>query len=149
MANDKPNPRDVWNAIVADAEDDELAEKYRTMSVADLDAELRAGGHDPDALRAEGARLAARLTADRERLAWQVDAAEALARQQARVDANTGRYADTPRAEVLARIEVACRDPRLAQPVAVMYRNRQGDDATDDELRALLEEIEALAERKG
>jgi hypothetical protein len=48
---------------------------------------------------------------------------------------------------VRARLFAAARtNPRLAQPVAVMFRNRKAEEASDEELRAILEEIDALAE---
>jgi hypothetical protein len=143
----KRTPKQTWDAIRRQAEDDEI-DRFRAKSPAEVDASLRAHGHDPAAVRSEGAALAARLMADRKRLAWQVEAAEALARDQASFDARPKRHAGLSRAELLERIAVARKDPRLVQPVAVMFRNREAEEASEDELVAILEEIEALAETK-
>jgi hypothetical protein len=53
-----------------------------------------------------------------------------------------------PRAELLARIERAQANPRLAEPVSVMFRNRKAEEAGDEELEALVVEIEALADHE-
>jgi hypothetical protein len=141
----KRAPKETWDAIRRQAESDEI-DRYLAKSRAEVDASLRAHGHDPAAVRAEGEALAKALRADRERLAWQVEAAQALANEQARFEARPSRYADVPRAELLARIAVARKSPRLAQPVAVLFRNRKAEEASEEELRAILEEIEVLAE---
>lgn len=146
MTKPKRTPAETWKAIERQAEDDEIA-RFLAKSPAEVDASLRAAGHDPAAVRAEGKALAAQLLADRDRLAWQVEAAEGLAREQARMDARTSRHATLSRAELLAKIAVARRDPRLVQRVAVMFRNRSEEEASEDELRAILQEIEALAEK--
>lgn len=52
-----------------------------------------------------------------------------------------------PRDELVARIARARVDPRFKQLVAVMFRNRRTDDATDEELRAF-DETEALADEQ-
>jgi hypothetical protein len=45
------------------------------------------------------------------------------------------------------RLAAARKDPRLTQPVAVMFRNRKTEEASEEELRAILEEIDALGEK--
>ena len=64
-----------------------------------------------------------------------VDAARAKALQSGPI----------PRTELVARLDVARRDPRFATPVAMMFRKKSAEESTDDELRAMLEEIEFLA----
>lgn len=145
MASTKRTPGETWEAVQRQGEQAEI-DRFAAKSRAEVDASLRARGHDPAAVRAEGEALAKKLRSDRERLAWQVEAAEALAREQARFDARPPRYAGLSRAELLQRLAVARTDPRLAQPVAVMFRNRKAEEASEEELRAILEEIEALAE---
>lgn len=126
----------------------EEADRYATMPIAEIEAELRANGQDPDALRAQGLAFVAGLIAKRERLEWQIAAAEGLSKKRRHVEQKRGAYADLPRAELLARLDIARVDPRFAQPVAVMFRNQRTDEATDEELRAILEEIDALADEK-
>ncbi len=148
MATTKRTPREVWSAIEKQAREAEI-EAFLALTPAQVDARLRAAGEDPVAVRAEGALLAKKRAADRDRLAWQVEAAEALARERARIEARAGRYAGLSRAELETRIATARKDPRLAQPVAVLFRNRKPEKASEEELRAILEEIEALAEPEG
>jgi hypothetical protein len=138
-------PKDTWDAIRRQAESDEI-DRFLAKSRAEVDASLRAKGHDPAAVRAEGEALAKKLRADRERLGWQVEAAEGLAKEQARFEARTPKYTGLSHAQLLERLAVARTNPRLAQPVAVMFRNRKPEEASDEELRAILEEIDALAE---
>jgi hypothetical protein len=147
MATTKRSPRETWEAIEKQAREAEI-DAFLALKTEEVEARLRAAGEDPDALRAEGAALAKRLSADRARLAWQVVAAEGLAREQAKIDAQAGRFAHLSRADLEARLTAARKSPRLQQPVAVMFRNRKPEEASDDELRAILEEIEALAERE-
>ena len=54
--------------------------------------------------------------------------------------------ADPSTQQLLDRLATARTNPRLAQPVLVMFRNRKPEEASDEELRAILEEIDALAE---
>ena len=64
----KRTPKETWEAIERQAERDEI-DRFATMSRAEIDARLRANGHDPAAVRAEGEALAKRLRARREQLA--------------------------------------------------------------------------------
>ncbi len=146
MAATKRTPKQTWAAIEEQARQAEI-DRFLAKTPAQVDASLRAHGHDPVAVRAEGEALAKKLRADRERLAWQVEAAEGLAREQARLDARPSRYADLSLKELQDQLAVARANPRLAQPVAVMFRNRKTEEASEEELRAILEEIEALGEK--
>jgi hypothetical protein len=141
MTKPKRTPKETWEAIEALAREAEI-DRFLAKSPAEVDASLRAAGHDPAAVRAEGAALA-------KRLAWQTDAAAGLARERAKLARTTGRHAGLTAAELHERIKVARRDPRLAQPAAVMFRNRKIEEAGEDELRAILEELEALAGEQG
>ena len=141
----KRTPKETWDAIRRQAESDEI-DRFLAKSRAEVDASLRAKGHDPAAVRAEGEALAKKLGADRERLAWQVEAAQGLAKEQVRFEARVPKYAGLSRAQLLGRLAAARTNPRLAQPVAVMFRNRKPEEASEEELRAILEEIDALAE---
>jgi hypothetical protein len=145
MASTKRTPRETWDALRRQAEEAEI-DRFLAKTKDEVDAGLRAHGRDPAAVRAAGEALATKLRADRVRLAWQVEAAQALAKEQARFDARPPRYAGLSRDELEKRLAVARKDPRLAQPVAVMFRNRKPEEASEEELRAILEEIDALAE---
>jgi len=143
----KPNrtARETWETLEAHAREDEIA-RFRAKTSNEVDASLRAAGHDPAAVRAEGDALAKKLIADRDRLAWQVEAAAGLARERARFEARGSKRVGLSKDELRARIAVARMDSRLSQPAAVMFRNRKIEEANEDELREILEEMEALAE---
>jgi hypothetical protein len=146
MAPKKRTPRETWEAIEQQARDAEIS-RFLATPITEVEARLRAAGHDPAAIRAEGVALSKKLAADRERLAWQAEAAKGLAREQAKLENRPPKYAGLARGDLLARLAAARTNPRLAQPVAVMFRNRKTEEASEDELRAILEEIDALEER--
>jgi hypothetical protein len=140
----KRTPEEVWKAITRQAEEDEI-DRFLAMSDEEVDAELRAHGGDPAEIRRAGAKLAEKLAADRDRLAWQYEAAAGLAREQAKLEARPKKYDGVPRAKLEELLAAARKSPRFPQPIAVMFRNRKPEEASDDELRALLEEIDDLA----
>jgi hypothetical protein len=148
MATNKRSPRETWDLIEKQTREDEI-NRFLAKSRDEVDASLRAAGHDPVAVRAEGEALAKKLLADRDRLAWQITAAEGLAREQARFAGRPSKYAGLSLAELQERVTEARKSPRFAQPVAVMFRNRKVEEASEEELRALLDEIESLAESDG
>lgn len=148
MTTPKRTPAETWAALEKQAREDRIS-RFLAKPASAVNASLRASGLDPAAVRAEGTALAKKLMANRDRLAWQVTAAEGLARDQARFAARTPKYASLSRADLEARVVVAKRDPRFAQPAAVMFRNKSASEATDEELRAILEELDALAEGSG
>jgi hypothetical protein len=140
-----PKPRDavaLWKAIQDSAVADEIDEIV-SMSDAELDAEIKANGGDPAAIRARGQALANTLFARRARNAWHDDAGAKL--DAFRRDAAASRTKELlPRAELLRRLEAARSDPRFATPVAALFRQKSAAASTDEELQALLDQIELL-----
>jgi hypothetical protein len=132
-----------WVTVLDMSTEDEAAE-LRSMSEADLDEELRKAGHDPDAIAAEGAALAAKLGERRERLRWQTEAALAEREFEAHMEEIRRRRVKLPREELKARIKAAKDDARLAEPVTALFRKRTMEESTDEELQVLLEQIEIL-----
>ena len=128
----------LWDKLQGDAELDRI----KHLSTSELDAELRAAGGDPDAIGRRGAELVAKHLPERA-LDWK---ARAKGRKE-ETDRSIGewpRFADLPRVELEARIRAARADARFSAPVVTAFRKRGEEDATDDELRAVLEEIEVL-----
>ncbi len=138
-------PADLLRMLEDMALDDEL-ERITALSDEELDREMKAEGFNPAAIGENGARFAAEQMARRERLAWQAEAHDRLELVRAKLSARAQVRPVRSRDELLTRIAKARLDPRLAQPVAVMFRNRVADEASDEELESILEEIEALAE---
>ena len=141
----KRTQAEPWDAVRRQAERDEI-DRFLRKTPAEVDASLRARGHDPAAVRAEGEAFVKKIQAGQDRLAWQKQAAEGLAREQARLAARPPRYVGLPRGELLGLVTAARANPRFVQPVAVLFRNRKAEEASEEELCAILEELDALAE---
>ena len=135
----------LWKSIQSSEAQDDVDEVL-AMSDAELDAFLVAHGGDPAKIRAEGEALAQELDARRDRLRWH-DAMDAkLAKVRAAAEAKRTAPRETlTRAELFARIEKARVDPRFTAPVAALFRDTTPEASTDDELQALLDQIELLA----
>jgi hypothetical protein len=145
MAAKKRTAKEAWESIQRAAEEEEVA-RAASESAEEVDAGLREHGLDPAKVREDGAALAARLLADRERLAWQLEAAKAKARDEARAKAREGKYAKLDRAALLKRLAAVKSDPRFAKPVSFMFRNHTPEEATEEQLRGMLEDLDALAD---
>ena len=142
---EKRNSAQLWKtnkeAAIQDDVDEVLA-----MSDAELDAFISSHGGDPAALRARGEALAADLDARRDRLSWHRDMEKKLS--SVRAAAAAARSTPRPklsRSELFDRIERARTDPRFAAPVAALFRSKTPEASTDEELQALLDQIELLA----
>jgi hypothetical protein len=142
MAAKKRTPEELWTALEDLAAEVE-AERIKAMSDTELDDELRADGLDPAKVRAEGAAFAKALFDRRER---EQKAAERQAQMQSRLEERAARRGKLSKDELVKRIEIARNDPRLAQKVAVGFRNRDTNAATVPELESMLEEIEELVD---
>ncbi len=139
MSTKKPRTdAEILDQLQADAE----LERIKRLTPAEVSAEIRAAGGDPEAIGARGAALAARLLAERG-LDWKTRA-NARKGAMARSVGEWPSFKALSRTELLARIHTARADARFAAPVVAAFRKRGDEDVSDDELRALLEEIEVL-----
>jgi uncharacterized protein involved in exopolysaccharide biosynthesis len=144
MSSKKPAVS-LWKAI-QDAELDDDVNEILALSDADLDAYLSSHGGDPDAIRARGEALAKELDARQDRLAWHGDLEKKLATVRATAAAvRSAPREKLSRTELRARIDRARTDPRFAAPVAALFRAKTLEASTDEELQALLDQIELLA----
>jgi hypothetical protein len=143
MASSKrKTDRQVWDELTADAE----LERIKHLSRAELDAEIRAAGGDPDAIGRRGAALASKLLPERG-LDWKARAKARAAETIKRVG-EWPSFAGLTRTELLARLQAARTDARFSAPVVAAFRKRTSDESSDDELRAILEEVEVLRRLK-
>jgi len=126
--------RQVWAELRADAELDRI----KHLSTAELEAEVRADGGDPEAIRRRGAALAAKLLPERE-VDWKSRARSRLEELKKKVG-EWPSFAGLSRSELLARLRAMESDPG-ASGLVLAFRKRSGDEPTDDELRAILDEI--------
>lgn len=128
---------------------EEALEDVRATSDDEVARAIAEEGGDAAAIGERGRALADKMLVRRERLApWQEGARARLERvwTEARKAPKTPR--GLPRAELLARIDAARRDARFAAPLVAAFRSRGPEAATDEELAALLDEIEILAGTK-
>jgi hypothetical protein len=139
----KPKPRSLWSAI-KEAEIQDDVDEILAMSDGELDAYLAANGADPARIRASGEALARELDARADRLAWHGEMEKKLATVRAAAAARAPRE-KLSRSELLARLDSARADPRFAAPVAALFRNKTAEASSDEELQALLDQIELLA----
>lgn len=145
----KPNgprdPRATLKAISAIPAEDEFDEIV-AMSDEELDREITKHGGDPQALRQGGATLAAELFRRREALVWQDEMGTKL--KQVRDAAERTRVQSAanglPRAELLRRLDLARTSPRFSEPIAILFQKKSLSASTDEELAALLEQVELL-----
>jgi len=139
MSTKKPKTdAEVFDQLHADAELDRI----KHLTPDEVSAEIRADGGDPEAIGARGAALAAKLLAERA-LDWKTRAA----RRKEAMDRSIGEWPSfkaLSRPELLARIHTARSDARFSAPVVAAFRKRGEEDVSDDELRAILEEIEVV-----
>lgn len=145
MSSTKPAST-LWKAIQDSQVQDDVNEVL-AMSDAELDAYLAKNGADPAKIRADGEALARDLQARHDRLAWHGDMEKKLDRVRSAAAARrTAPREKLSRPELLARIERARADARFTAPVAALFRSKTPDTTTDDELQALLDQIELLAQ---
>jgi hypothetical protein len=134
----------LWRAIQEQAIDDDVQE-ILAMSDEELDRYISENGGDPAAIRAAGAANAKELMERRERLAWHADAHAEQERFRERAAAAKTRT-PLPRPELLRRMAAIKTDPRFAHaPVAAFFRKKTAEESTDEELQAILDQIELLA----
>jgi hypothetical protein len=139
----KRDPVALWRALQEQAMEDELAE-IEAMSDEELDAHIRANGGDPEAIRASGAAFVKELLAAREANAWRQAVAKKNEAARAIVDEKK-KGPKLSRDELLSRLRRARNDPRFAEPVAALFHGKSEQASTDEELQALIDQIELLA----
>jgi hypothetical protein len=129
----------IWSAL--EGLDDDLLDPNLPSTV--LDEELRSMGLDPDAIAQRGIDFIVKVQ-EEERLAWQARARE----RRTQLEAKASRAVvvqGLDRAAVLARLEqLRATHPKLGTAIQMAARKRKPEESTDAELRALLEQMEAL-----
>ncbi len=137
----KRDGRALWRALQQQQADDEL-EDIMAMSDEELDKYINENGGDAAAIRKSGGELAEELFAQRGRLGWHAE----TEKEHGRVQSAAARPREKlPRAELLRRLEVARHDPRFSGPVAALFHDREAEASADEELQAMLDQIELLA----
>ena len=135
----------TWEAL--QGLDDDLLDPAMPEEL--VEAELRAVGIESASLADAAKRLAA-VAEEAGRLAWKARAAKRRAELTARLPATTGKVALT-RAEMLERLAAlrAASGDTGGGAIRLAARKRKAEESTDEELWALLQEMEALRALEG
>lgn len=130
---------ELWKALT-DLDDDLLDPNYPEAAVDD---ELRELGVEPIALAKRGADFVSNLL-EQERLSWQTRARERGDRMGA-LASHVVAAVELGRSAILQRLdELRSSGSTSGYAVAAAFRKRKPEESSDDELRALLEDMEAL-----
>ena len=144
MATNGKNEKELWTAL--DRLDDDLLDVDLPSEV--LVEELKSLGLDASALAKRGIDFVER-TKEEQRLAWQTRAKERRAELETRASQATV-ATDMDRAAILKRLEeLRATDPVVGTAIKMAARKRRAEESTDDELRSLLEQMEALRAMEG
>jgi hypothetical protein len=137
----KRDPVELWRVLEEQAALDDL-EEIEAMSDEELDAHITANGGDPKKIRADGEALAKALMAQRDANRAMAERLEAFRTEAA---AHVRSRPALPRAALLARLDAARKDPRFAEPVAMLFQKKTAEASTDAELQALVDSIDLLS----
>jgi len=136
--------------LTFDELEDALAADFATNATREeLEEELARMGIDAETVASRARQIADERTGSADAASWRTRAREKLAAAREKVRRTVGRYADMTRDELLARIDDLKNHPSLTQPVTAAFRKRSPAESTDDELRAILADMEALVEIAG
>lgn len=131
--------KELWQAL--EGLDDDLLDPR--MPDAMVEEELRQLGIDPNALARRTLDTVAR-TKKEERLSWQTRARERRGILEGRT-AKTTVPETMDRGAMLARLnELRSSNSRIGSAITVAARKRKPEQSSDEELRALLEDMETL-----
>jgi hypothetical protein len=146
MAGSNKTETAMWDAL--HGLDDDLLDP--ALPQGRVDEELQLAGVDPGALAERGIAFVAALATE-ERLAWQARAAAQKAELGARAAKARGNVPRSwDRNAILARLEqLRSVDGKLGTAISMAARKRRPEESSDEELRTLLEEMEALRAIEG
>ena len=111
-------------------------------------AYIAKNGGDPKAIRAAGAAHVEELSGDKKRLPWHGDMDAKLASFRALADASKTKQ-KLSRDELVKRLAIARKSSAFSAPVQTLFQKKSEEASTDEELQALLDEIELLAKLEG
>jgi hypothetical protein len=140
----KPD-RELWVALQA-LDNDILDPEFPTALVEE---ELKGLGIDPAALAKRGRDFVSKVT-EEERLSWQAHARAQRAELEARASKAVLVPPDLSRTAILARLEeLRSADSTVGVAIRMAARKRKPEQSSDEELRSLLAEMEALRSMEG
>jgi hypothetical protein len=141
MATIGKTEKDLWSAL--EGLNDDLLDLH--LPEAAVDEELKAMGIDPALLAKRGREFVVKAK-EEERLSWQKHAQERRNQLQARASKAAGtKVAAMDRKAILGRLdELRANDSNVGTAIRMAARKRKPEESTDEELRALLDEMETL-----
>jgi hypothetical protein len=148
MAAKKRTPEETLN-VMREANLDDLVDEIDAMTPAEVARALDVNGGDAAGI---AKRATAQIAAIQERLArlsWQDDARAKLDAHRATFASVRARRAKLPRDKMLEKIREAEADTRFAAQMTTFFRKRTSAEMTDEELEAMLDEIEMARETSG
>jgi hypothetical protein len=129
----------LWAAL--ERLDDDLLDP--NMPEEEIAEDLRQMGLNPEALAEKGRQLGHAMT-EKRRLAWQDQARAKQRGLQQRADL-ASKIGDMSRQQMLARLdELRAVDPQVGTAIRAAARKRRPEESSDEDLRSLLEDMEAL-----
>lgn len=141
MATTGKTDEELWRAL--EGLDDDLLDPDLPEDA--VDKELLSLGIDPVALARRTTKFVQSVK-EEERLSWQ----ELARRRKVELESLASQHASVvdlkmSRAAILARLdELRAKDPMVGSAIRMAARKRRPEESTDDELRLLLQEMEAL-----
>lgn len=146
MAKSGKTDPELWNAL--QGLDDDLLDF--SLPEALVDEELKKIGIDPDDLAKRGGAFIVQVR-EEERLSWQKRAHERRSQLHSRASRVQTRVpAEMGRADLLTRLEeLRATDPSIGSAIMMAARKRKPEESSDDELRGLVAEMEALRAIEG
>lgn len=135
MPTDDDKLRELEEALAADY--------AMNAPLEELEADLARRGIDPARIAARARELAVSKSAGAEP-DWRTRAREKLAAARAKIRRVAGDYAELTREQLLGRLEQLRVHPSLSSPVVTAFRKRDPAESSDDELRAMLADMESL-----
>ena len=137
----------LWKSIQEQEALDDWDE-IQAMSREELDAWIRAHGGDPEGIRARGKAHAERLL--ERRAASTADGDAVKAHEAFGAAARLARRKTLlPREELLARLGLAWGQPKVSSAAAALFQKKAEEATSDEELQALLEQLELLLQVEG
>ncbi len=140
--SEKRKSINVWRNLKG-MELQDAIDRFTTMSSAEVEEYIRSNGGDPEGIRRRGGELARKLMAERQANAWQGEVVKKQETFRETLAAAKSRIRLT-RDELLARIDAALRLLQSTGPVTANFRKKVTETASDEQLQALLDEIELL-----
>ncbi len=145
MSAKKRTPEETLN-VMREADLDDLVDEVEAMSPAEVARVLDANGGDATGTAKRATAQIAAIQERRARLSWQDEARAKLDAHRETFASVRARRVKLPREKMLEKLREVETDTRFATQMTTFFRKRTSAEMTDDELEAMLDEIEMARE---